>query len=278
MHDLSRDKPFIIVLIMLNTQDPTYLIRYFLFLSFASLEELGFDTTVTRLLSLDGSLAFIYATENNKYYRTIDCPLSEHGAFALLSRGVRVWKVKQCSQNGTFLEKDGTTHVLKDCWIFDDVKNEKEMQEMVLDKLGQKGSDGAEFVKKHLLTIIDCGTVVVGGRPDKTTAVPGGTISILNLSDTRTAGTSRSQTKPAHPRPQSIRAPVHGAEGNQSQNDTKFRHHCRKHVRMVFEECCITFYEISNYDILIKATIPLVKGEQLVVRTAHHTKEDSSQY
>ncbi|TFK22969.1 hypothetical protein FA15DRAFT_548274, partial [Coprinopsis marcescibilis] len=68
------------------------LIRFFLYMTFASETQLGFDPTVKRCEE-NGEIYFRYKVED-KFYRTVGNPIAEDSAWLINSRAVRVWTVR----------------------------------------------------------------------------------------------------------------------------------------------------------------------------------------
>lgn len=121
----------------------------------ASMEELGYDTSIWRL----DNGQYIYELDW-RFFRTTDC-ISEFRTQCIPGRATRVWKVVEVEQTGTlenpaFDVKKGTLPtVLKDCWIDVNAKTEYEIQETIfvsLEELRQAlmRHDSAHQGPKHV--------------------------------------------------------------------------------------------------------------------------------
>ncbi|KAL0062708.1 hypothetical protein AAF712_010403 [Marasmius tenuissimus] len=151
-------------------QNPKPFIQFLLATSFATLEELGYDTSMVRL-NVDGEWVYDYRVDHPEdgmqWYRTVES-LDTHRAARLPGRGVRVWVVKPLDGNrqpyppGSAMDK---RYVLKDYWLPMDSRSEKEVSDAIVDAAVKKGRNGAD-VRKHLMTILHDWVVSVNGQDD----------------------------------------------------------------------------------------------------------------
>lgn len=127
------------------SEHATYLCQYILFLGLATMENLGYDQTVSRLKDPTGDTSFLFKVEGG-FYRTIGPPTRQDG---MLSQGRRIWPVKAASSEGDIV--GSTTHLLKDVWLDVQYHGERNAQKRILSSLDE--GDG-ECLKDHFLVII----------------------------------------------------------------------------------------------------------------------------
>ena len=145
-----------------NFQDPKVLTQIFLSIAFATKEELGWDPTISPLVTDNGGRAYRIAVDNEAY--ETEQVLSDTPADALVSQATRVWRVRRVGS--------GELYVLKDVWVEDDRDMEHEIRETILQDIEAKyGEDIGEEAKSHLLTPIAHCLVRVHGEPDHTTSI-----------------------------------------------------------------------------------------------------------
>ncbi|TDL13943.1 hypothetical protein BD410DRAFT_779079 [Rickenella mellea] len=98
---------------------PEYLLRIFIGLSIASIEELGYDSSMERI-AIDGVEQFhITVTSHDKShprrtYQTVDW-ITNSNADYVIGRGTRVWRVRELDANTGELGK--LDYALKDSWV-----------------------------------------------------------------------------------------------------------------------------------------------------------------
>lgn len=260
--------------------DSEYLIRFFLFLSFASEEAIGYDASVRQVTTGDTTY-FIYEADG-KYYRTINAPLAEDNAFYIISRGVRTWEVSPCKFDGTLIvdQKTGRVpiHVLKDCWQFEDVSDEKAMQEKI--KAGLPPSEAGKL-DPYLLTILACVDVRLSNkRVDKTVSKAKEATPIafqhfviekekLHGDILALARTQQSQDLRQSQKQQ--QDPVRKDLSSQlyANPDVFYQHHVKVHRRLVFAERCTPFYELDTAQKLLAAAKGCVSALKLFRRAGY---------
>ncbi|KAJ3774291.1 hypothetical protein FB446DRAFT_729523 [Lentinula raphanica] len=103
--------------------DRRLLVHLFLSLAFSSLQDLGWDTTMS-LSHVDSSRRRQYNIDVNGHTFTTMEVLSDASADSPLGRATRVWKVK---------DSDGKERVLKDVWLETDRKEEHVILEEILE-------------------------------------------------------------------------------------------------------------------------------------------------
>ncbi|KAF5334494.1 hypothetical protein D9611_013804 [Ephemerocybe angulata] len=246
MHDDPR-RIFAFGIIFEETWEPKDLIRALLFLSCASREQFGFDPTVVQGMEANERY-FRYAVDD-KWYRTTGRPLEDSGAFYLIGRGVRIWTVRQCDENGEF--RSDEHNVLKDAWHWVENPTERQIQGNILQSLTDKSKisleDAQVKLSKYFLTIIADQTLTSTlRRPSEAqknflterpvNPIPGTSrarrSSQFSGSDTPTARTGA--------------PPLQKGLGRQS----------RTNQRHVFKEKCITFDEVCD----LRAGLEVCKG------------------
>ncbi|KAL5525400.1 hypothetical protein ACEPAF_9270 [Sanghuangporus sanghuang] len=134
--------------------------RVFLSFAFASEEELGWDPTICPIQNDDGERAYII-TVDNETYKTVKV-IADHGADALISRGVRLWLVKNT--------RTGEPCILKDVWIEHDRQSERLIHATMLQDIEDEyGVEIRKEAELHLLTPVQDWIVRVDGIEDHTT-------------------------------------------------------------------------------------------------------------
>ncbi|TFK20557.1 hypothetical protein FA15DRAFT_720165 [Coprinopsis marcescibilis] len=212
--------------------DPDSLVRFFLYMTFASEEQLGFDQTVKRLEEATEAY-FLYKVEGN-YYRTVGNPLAEDSAWLMNSRAVRVWTVRLADKDGKFLSEQ--ENVLKDVWLYDDATSERENYEKLIaaaqneDKMNppdNKDDSRTSTLQTLFLTIDhDWAVQLEGGGDDITCLRPDSAKPVLCSQASK--GSKRHSTKPA---------PNPGATvGAAPMPKVDLKHHRRIHRRVIFRE------------------------------------------
>ncbi|KAH6913630.1 hypothetical protein BKA70DRAFT_1526130 [Coprinopsis sp. MPI-PUGE-AT-0042] len=131
-------------------KNPAWLIRFFLYLTFADMEKLGYDATVRRMLDDRGEVFYIYQCEET-YYRTIGPPLAEE--IFLVSSGVRSWRVRECNEHGKV--QSNVDNVLKDYWPHESCSGEKAKQDAVLESETFNNDDRDLFQNSSTTIISD---------------------------------------------------------------------------------------------------------------------------
>ncbi|KAL0567884.1 hypothetical protein V5O48_014111 [Marasmius crinis-equi] len=146
--------------------NPEPFIHYLLATSFATLEELGYDPTVKRVLYKgEWHYDFKVVGEDGKdhWYRTVRS-IATHRAQRLPGRGVRVYEVIELDENSQPIERD--TCVLKDYWLTTDSKSESEIQDDIITRAHKVRGGDPEDIKKHFMTILHDWVVKIG-RADR---------------------------------------------------------------------------------------------------------------
>ncbi|KAJ7625013.1 hypothetical protein DFH06DRAFT_1229583 [Mycena polygramma] len=241
---------------------PRPFIRFLLTIIFSTPAELGFDPTVTRCAVKRGKKTFIayqYRVKDD-YYLTEGHPLSEDAAYRMVSRATRVWKVKKMIMaGGEWTERlEDKKYVLKDVWLYDDARLERDIQEAIFAALEAKDKNGttthATDAKQYFMTIIEDWKVTSDSREDRSAAAPDGW---------KPARFSNPGQALATPDPAALRTPSHDELSrltiSEPLAEPTLKHQPRIHVRTVFDEICQTLYEISDYKTVTKYIIDIVQ-------------------
>ncbi|KAF9074801.1 hypothetical protein BDP27DRAFT_1415727 [Rhodocollybia butyracea] len=210
--------------------NPSYFLKFILFLTYASKSQLGVDPTVTRFIyECEGSVNNIRYrfVVGGRTYETVGPPISEQRAYFIVSRSTRVWRVRRVELDGSLSKEE---YVLKDVWLLDDTPLEHEIQNRVRERLGD---DVWLLAKRYFLTITAEEVVRVDGEDD-----------VTPLPARRHFRTRDNQT----PLP---RSPV---------NKVTVKLYRRKHVRVVFKEVCASVYELVDGGSLGRCLTDTVQG------------------
>ena len=218
---------------------------------------MGYDVTVQRIPRLIESKKVRYdyrysvedaATGNNNVFQTIGDPLSEESAYRIVSRATRVWTVRQVAlddEGNPELDDDGNailskeTYALKDVWLYADARMEKDIQDDIFAKLGDKAGEA----RPYFLTIMHDSVTRTGcGEDDMTPICPPEQASLAAWTPPdQNLHCSSSAFEPCK------------AAGPQLD-------WARKHVRTVFKELCKSVYELPDFRSLVECLLGCVKG------------------
>jgi hypothetical protein len=141
-------------------QDRDTVIRTFASFAFASIKDLGYDPTITRVL-VDNQPQYKIQV-GDQVYCTTDV-LSDFGAEAIIGRGTRVFKV--------YDEKDAnkTPRVLKDAWVEEDRSREGQILQNLFTKIQtDSGEEKLRDAKQYFLTSVIYEDVTIDGELDHT--------------------------------------------------------------------------------------------------------------
>ncbi|KAF8874610.1 hypothetical protein BD779DRAFT_1566012 [Infundibulicybe gibba] len=116
------------------------------FLTYASEEQLGYDTTMHRVPNSAGELVIKIG---NRWFQTKEL-LADFSADSLLGRGTRVWR-------GFFLDAPEAPAVFKDCWAERDCRLEGDVLETLRGEYAKLGPTERNF-DDYFLTTIEHGT------------------------------------------------------------------------------------------------------------------------
>ncbi|KAH6914708.1 hypothetical protein BKA70DRAFT_1557096 [Coprinopsis sp. MPI-PUGE-AT-0042] len=255
-------------------ENPAWVIRFFLYLTFADKEKLGYDPTIRRIKVNKGPTPYIYECEG-VYYRTIGQPLAEEDAFSLISRGARIWRVRKCDKNGT-VESD-VDYVLKDYWLRKTHDGEKAKQDAVCASPALNDED-REIFRNGSITILS--DIIVDNSP---------TIPWVEERWTPQRFASLKKSNPRrfnHPHANtSYKSHVLDTLPPGGPSTYKVKGTPRSHRRMITEEWCISFYrlcdpgsgyiQVGNLKVLLEVISHLVQTLD-VVRKAGFVHRDVS--
>ncbi|KAF8880268.1 hypothetical protein BD779DRAFT_1803027 [Infundibulicybe gibba] len=194
-------------------KDPRPLIRMMHFLTHASEEQLGYDTTMHR------SQSQLSINVGGRVFRT-EKLLDDSAANSLLGRGTRVW-------SGFF--EDGTRAVLKDCWIEHDRQLEGDVLTTLREQHGKLDDPEKPDFDDYFLTVVAHGKArLLGGAEDDTQEMMNGEVPVANN------WLDVTDHPRARPDPQKVERAVRHA----------FKRRC--HYRISFRDVATPLYEVVN--------------------------------
>ncbi|GJE94444.1 hypothetical protein PsYK624_106140 [Phanerochaete sordida] len=242
--------------------EPDYIVHYFLALMYATEAQLGWDTTMVTV-DVDGEQQYditvddtlFPGTGESRVYRTSEL-LSDVATFAVRGRATRVWRAKLL-QDGKPVGEDVA---IRDHWIDEDKPREATVLENIIADVPldlPEPEDGENFdekrsrnlLRKHLLTIIASGDVVIDGAPDFTLPAPY-TLTWFDIQqkDTRERAQSRRDSELKSLQEEIINhhedvydmipIPPHHPE----------QYHVKAHHRIVYEEVCTPLNAVKALD------------------------------
>lgn len=245
------------------TQDPKCFIHFLLFILFAPTVALGFDPTIQRIRLENKKIAYLYKV-GDSWYQTIGNPLAEETCLSIVTRATRVWQVRKVLAIDQEGERalDPNVCVLKDVWLFDDVKGERAIQDAIfanLRKIDEEAAPGtskvAEEARPYFMTILEDEAVQVNGQNDIT---PGPCQIRDSIPFTKAAA------KDARP------ATVEGAQRESNpawarhtqaiKTEQPLRHTPRIHRRTIFKERCDTIYDLHDFRDLVQMLQHVIHG------------------
>lgn len=206
---------------------------------------MGWDPTIT---PIQGLIPRQYKVEVNGEFYTTTGILYSHGADSLLSRGGRVFKV---------IDKDGSVCALKDLWLEDTRKPERQIYNELLDDIemvfSKKERDRAANL---LMTPVRDWQIKIDNQPDMTKSH---TLLLdkgvdLNNWKPLVVGTPR----PSDPRLNS-RMFSNEAEAIQRHEPKAIRH--RQHYRVVFKELATPMDEVANLGDVCTVMADIIQGQ-----------------
>ncbi|KAL1743804.1 hypothetical protein HDZ31DRAFT_64680 [Schizophyllum fasciatum] len=146
-----------------------WFIEFILFNTYASLPALGIDPTVTRVLDDEGQLQYqfdIYpATSTSRLRKPVTYQtktiIDESSALTVYCRAMRVYDVRLVIENSVDPKKrllDDNPNVLRDYWVYDDVKDELVIQRDIQRRMRRIPAIW-EDAEKHFMGIKEDGVV-----------------------------------------------------------------------------------------------------------------------
>ncbi|KAF8903843.1 hypothetical protein CPB85DRAFT_1438180 [Mucidula mucida] len=251
-------------------ENPEDFIRFIIFMTFATLEGLGYDPTVTRLRDAKDDVQYRF-TVGDKVYQTVRC-IDESSALDIITRATRVWAVQELD---AYNQPLGKTEVLKDVWLYFDAKSEEDIQNEIfkaledLDKIGVSvdqrpptsppGVPMAEDAKQYFMTIVKDIAVQVNGQDDTTLAPPDGAVE-QPRENGRGKGKAKGKGKAAPATGVRKASAKPQATAPLAKDSPVYPHTRRTHRRIVFAEECQTLYTMKNYGDFALGLAQLVYG------------------
>ncbi|KAI0084507.1 hypothetical protein BDY19DRAFT_524479 [Irpex rosettiformis] len=249
---------------------------FFLALMFARAHELGYDPTMQpardgKRWSNQWDITVHYVPEGDDDH--LSGPIDESklrtvvlrtqklesniGAEAMRSRGTRVWQARILGPNGRLGDR---TVAIKDYWVDHDRLREATIRQRILDDV--KTEEQKNILRRHLLTPLYSGDVVIAGQRDNThtllrrgASVPKGTLYPTVHEDVSLTATTVPEDEPLAPQGTGIIA-------SRTEKLLKLiTLHDKSHHRIVFAEVAITIEDIRSakmvFDIARQATTAL---------------------
>ncbi|KAF8909078.1 hypothetical protein CPB85DRAFT_759526 [Mucidula mucida] len=261
--------------------NPRDFIRFIIFMTFSSLEGLGYDPTVVRVRDDNKDVQYQF-TVGDKKYQTVRC-IDESSALDIVTRATRVWAVRELDAND---QPFGETKVLKDVWLYIDAKSEQTIQKEIfaaleeLDKIGVSpeerpptsvaGATMADDAKQYFMTIVEDIAVQVNDQDDTTLAPPRNAVE-FRYTPLPTPPPAKFPTVAGgrHTKDNAL-GPV-GTGGKKAsgkpkpvapsaKNPVVYPHTQRTHRRIVFAEECQSLYTVDDYGDFTLGLAQLVYG------------------
>ncbi|KAK0245211.1 hypothetical protein EDD85DRAFT_963961, partial [Armillaria nabsnona] len=236
-----------------------HLIHYIVSLSFGSTEDLGYDSSITRVaVPLAGGPAhyriqYDYVIDGQTY-RTVEC-LSSFRASGIISRATRVWTVRKLG------DKTKQEYALKDSWLPLDSKTESEIQQDIFKRIEEKDPDAKKdpmLYKQYFMDIKACEVVTC---TDKTEDAITDLLVPYRLYDV----TRRPSSSAASIRSTLIFSSTADPVGGHLSDRTQSRHsqHVytgRKHVRVLFSEVGTPLDKVQDQKMLFTGLLHAYRG------------------
>ncbi|PBK89243.1 hypothetical protein ARMGADRAFT_970273, partial [Armillaria gallica] len=216
--------------------DHRQLIHYVVSLSFGSTEDLGYDSSITRVAVplTDGPtryrIQYDYAIDGETY-RTVEC-LSSFRASRIISPATRVWTVRKLG------DEKKQECALKDFWIPLDSKMESEIQQDIFKRIEEKDPDAKKdptLYKRYFMDIKACEVVTC---TDKTEDVIADLLGPYRLYDVKRG---------------------HLSDRTQTRHSQRV-YTGRKHVRVLFSEVGTPLDKVQNQKMLFTGLLHAYQG------------------
>ncbi|KAF9032654.1 hypothetical protein BDZ89DRAFT_1063276 [Hymenopellis radicata] len=245
--------------------NPRLFIRFVIFMTFASLEDLGYDPTVKRIHVSKEEIQYRF-TVGDKVYQTTG--VIHEMNLDIVTRATRVWEVVELGPGDVPI---GGSKVLKDVWLYFDAKPESDIYNEIfaalrqLDEAGsvpeserppplQPGSSLEEDAKHYFMTIVSDSIVMINGQPDEAQEPPAGYLEFFYTEEEEKVAKEATIEG-------SQRGDVDGCTPKLKRADgAAYPHKKRTHRRIVFEEVCRTLYKVLSYADFAKGLAQLVYG------------------
>ncbi|KAL1749080.1 hypothetical protein HDZ31DRAFT_59671 [Schizophyllum fasciatum] len=226
-------------------EHPEELIKFILFSTFATEAQLGFDSTVRRVV-VDNELHYEFDIIHRKgtrgKYRSVKIE-HENPAAELYSRAMRVFKVVRSD-----IDESGRFYVLRDYWLFNDKDTSEEaaIQEEILGAL-ERTMPADEFLalRRHFMTILADGVVCHKGFKDEVPCPPAAAKPYKYGNEHNPNNTTAREPKVTIAN-RGVDASYHGPEREKEVNDFLLQLHGRKHCRTVYDEHCKDLWQVND--------------------------------
>ncbi|KAF8891896.1 hypothetical protein CPB85DRAFT_248297 [Mucidula mucida] len=246
--------------------NPRLFIRFVIYMTFASLEDLGYDPTVQRIHVSEEDIQYRF-TVGDKVYQTIR--IIHELNLDIVTRATRVWEVIELDSEDMPI---GESQVLKDVWLYFDATPESDIYNEIFAALRQLDADGSvseserppplqqgssleEDAKRYFMNIISDSVVTVNGRADEAREPPTGYTEFFytELDEEQVAmdavivAAQRGDVDGCTPKPKTNKAYV-------------YPHKARIHRQVIFLEVCETLYKVFSYSKFALGLAQLVHG------------------
>ncbi|KAF8867934.1 kinase-like domain-containing protein [Mucidula mucida] len=229
-------------------ENPRLFIRFVIFMTFAPLEDLGYDPTVKRIGVNEKDIQYRF-TVGDKVYQTTG--IIHDLNLDLVTRATRVWEVIELDSEDMPI---GTPKVLKDVWLYSDATPESDIYNAIFAALRQLDKDGSEDAKNYFMTILSDSVVTINGQPDEAPEPPEDYVELF-YTETEEKVAMEATVEGTH------RGEVDGCTPKLKRaNRAVYPHKKRIHRRIVFEEVCRTLYKVFSYADFTKGLAQLVYG------------------
>ncbi len=235
-------------------------------MTFAPLEDLGYDPTVKRVrVGEDSNIQYRF-TIGDKVYQTTGVIYEMN--LDIVTRATRVWEVVELDSK---FQSIGTHKVLKDVWLYFDATPESHIYNVIFAALRQLDADGTvadserppplqpgssleEDAKHYFMTIVSDSVVTINGQPDEAKEPPEGYVEFSYTEaedkfamEATVEGTLRGEVDGYTPQLKRAKRAA-------------YPHKRRTHRRIVFKEVCRTLYKVLSYADFTKGLAQLVYG------------------
>ena len=228
-------------------------------MSFASREDLGWDTTVESHLEIDEGRKYDFVIAGEHYYTDETGLISSSKANGLVSSGTRIWHARKNSERG------GEEVIIKDYWPSEDRDTEDVIHQMIVGDINDP--EKKDYFKKHTLSVLAAERVNACGTEDNTrdTILRGHSPNLAALYTFPIPGVESSQNSTYSSVPRisdelvvEFRELVEILKQNQR---TDYYH--RRHHRIVYNEVAIPYDNLRNTKDMYIVLVDVLKGEYL---------------
>ncbi|KAK0468065.1 uncharacterized protein EV420DRAFT_444285 [Desarmillaria tabescens] len=252
-----------------------HLIHYVVSMSFGSTEDLGYDSSITRVaVPLKASPAryriqYDYLIDGETY-RTVEC-LSSFRASYISSRATRVWTVRKLG------DRKNQECALKDCWIPLASRMESEIQKDIFERIEANDPEAKKdpsLYKQYFMEIKACEVVT---RTDKTEDVIPPLSDAYRMYDVKRRLRSSAASKRSTSILLNTADPVGGhLSGRIQQHHPQREYTGCKHVRVLFSEVGTPLDKVQDQQLLFTGLLHASKGLRYLYIASYVHRDISS--